>query len=232
VPVVIGVAIAAFTVFAVFAVIASHRRRRDLAGVAAQIGWRFDAYRRPPESRGMLAGPMFRNGHSRRPFNTMTGDLELAGVSVRAIMGDFAYTVDSKTGDSKSSRTETFSYLVFPCPMPNAPDLVIRHEHLGDRVLAAVGLDDIDFESAEFSRMFHVSSADKRTAYDIVHPRMMEFLLDGLPTRFTISDGVCCLSDGRATWRPAEFAERVAWCRRFFTLWPEHLREAHAGRSA
>ena len=46
-----------------------------------------------------------------------------------------------------------------------------------DKVSEFVGFDDIDFESAEFSRKFYVKSHDKRWAYDIIHPLMMEYLL-------------------------------------------------------
>ena len=40
-----------------------------------------------------------------------------------------------------------------------------------------IGFDDIDFESAEFSRSFTVRSKDKRFAYDICNARLMEYLL-------------------------------------------------------
>ena len=46
------------------------------------------------------------------------------------------------------------------------------------------GHDDIDFESAEFSRNFYVKSSDRKWAFDILHARAMEFLLaeDGART--------------------------------------------------
>ena len=46
-----------------------------------------------------------------------------------------------------------------------------------DKITEFAGFNDIDFESAEFSRKFYVKSPDKRWAYDVIHPRMMEFLL-------------------------------------------------------
>ena len=39
-------------------------------------------------------------------------------------------------------------------------------------------LNDIDFESAEFSRKFVVRSPDKKFAYDFCNARMIEYLLD------------------------------------------------------
>ena len=50
-------------------------------------------------------------------------------------------------------------------------------EGLFSKLAQAVGYDDIDFESAEFSRKFCVRSKDKRFAYDVCHPRLMEYLL-------------------------------------------------------
>ena len=47
-----------------------------------------------------------------------------------------------------------------------------------DRITEFFGLDDIDFESAEFSRKFFVKAKDKRWAYDVIHTRTMQFLLD------------------------------------------------------
>ena len=38
--------------------------------------------------------------------------------------------------------------------------------------------DDIDFESAEFSRKFFVKAPEKRWAYHVIHQQMMEYLLE------------------------------------------------------
>ena len=53
----------------------------------------------------------------------------------------------------------------------------IRAEHWGDKLVQAIGFDDIDFESAEFSRKFFVKSPDKRWAYDVIHQETMDYLL-------------------------------------------------------
>lgn len=36
---------------------------------------------------------------------------------------------------------------------------------------------DIGFESAEFSKRYHVSATERRWAYDVITPRTMELLL-------------------------------------------------------
>src|ERR1035441_7551738 len=46
------------------------------------------------------------------------------------------------------------------------------------KMAAALGLeDDIKFESAEFARTYRVQSKDKRFAYDVCNPQMIEYLL-------------------------------------------------------
>jgi hypothetical protein len=85
------------------------------------------------------------------------------------------------------------------------------------------GFDDIDFESSEFSSRFIVKSADKRFAYDVIHPRMMEFLLEGDPPTVELERGPCCLTRSEACWSAAEFQAMLAWAEKFFGLWPRHL---------
>ena len=57
------------------------------------------------------------------------------------------------------------------------PELRIYPETLLSKIGQALGYDDIDFESIEFSKSFTVRSKDKKFAYDICHGRMMEHLL-------------------------------------------------------
>ena len=59
----------------------------------------------------------------------------------------------------------------------NFPGIVISHENKESRFAEAMGISHITFESAEFSRAFRVRSADKKFAFDVCHPQMIEFLL-------------------------------------------------------
>jgi hypothetical protein len=59
----------------------------------------------------------------------------------------------------------------------NFPDMIISHESRESRLAEALGEEHIVFESAEFSHAFRVRSADKKFAYDVCHPKMMEYLL-------------------------------------------------------
>ena len=47
----------------------------------------------------------------------------------------------------------------------------------------------IEFESIEFNRRFFVSSPNRRWAYDVIHPRTMEFLLGSPPIAIEFGQG-------------------------------------------
>ena len=203
--------------------LAEKKRREALGALARRLGWRFDPARDRDHDDQYAHFEIFRKGHSRAAYNTLSGELEINERRCPAKMGDFTYKVTRHTGKSTSTSTYRFSYLILHLPFAGVPDLLIRREGLFDKLTDAFGFDDIDFESAEFSRRFHVKSPDKRFAYDVIHARMMEFLLSGQSAAIDIERGRCCLSDGRKRWKPQQFEDTLAWIRRFFDLWPEHV---------
>lgn len=207
---------------AVLAHRAEQRRREELQALADELELEFD----PSEDSGHdeVYGQfeIFRRGHSRVAKNTLRGSLGLFGRRCPAQLGDYRYKVTSGSGKNRSTRTYRFSYLVVHPPWPS-PTLLVRPEGLFDRVKGAFGFDDIDFESADFSRAFWVQSSDKRFAYDVLHPRMMEFLLERRPPMLDLEGGALCVSDGERRWSPDEFRAHVEFVRAFCELWPRHL---------
>jgi hypothetical protein len=107
------------------------------------------------------------------------------------------------------------------------PDVLVRSENLFDKVSSMLGFDDIDFESSEFSRKFCVKSPDKRFAYDLFTPRMMEFFLEGCPVpglpAIDMENSRVCFCDGSSKWDPEQIEGAIEWAERFFELWPEHV---------
>ena len=111
------------------------------------------------------------------------------------------------------------------------PDVLLRREGLFDRMAGALGFDDIDFESVEFSRRFHVKSSDKRFAYDLIDAGMMQFLLqdgDGLDGRqpcVDLGDDALCVWYGQSTrLDPPHLVALLRWGNEFFRRWPRMLR--------
>ncbi|MCZ6852043.1 MAG: hypothetical protein O7F17_10430 [Planctomycetota bacterium] len=217
------VAVLAIAVVVYLSYLAAKRRREALAALAGELGWRFDPSRDRSHDDEYAHFEIFRRGHSRAAYNTLTGDLEIYRRTYPAKMGDFTYRITTSTGKSTQTHTYRFSYLIVHLPFAGVPDLLIRREGMFDKLAGAFGFDDIDFESAEFSKRFYVKSPDKRFAYDVIHPRMMEFLLVGDPPTVDIEAGRCCLSDGRHRWSPEEFGATLSWVIEFFDRWPDHV---------
>ncbi len=144
------------------------KRRREIAAWADENGLVFSSRadrsfdRRYPEF-GCLS-----RGHSRSAYNIASGPWN--GRSLDAF--DYRYV----TGHGKNRSTHTFSALILESSVPLHP-LHIRAETAFDKMTAFFGVEDIDFESAQFSKEFYVKSPDKKWAYDVLHQRTIEFLL-------------------------------------------------------
>lgn len=153
----------------VFSILFSMERRKKMAAYAESQGWHFT----PDKDKGMSDRyPSFkclRRGHSRWAYNIMRGDRD--GRDVTAF--DYHYV----TGHGKNRQVHNFSALVLQSPLTLKP-LYIRPENVFDKVSDFFGKDDIDFESAEFSRKFFVKAPEKRWAYHVIHQQMMEYLLE------------------------------------------------------
>lgn len=155
--------------FVIAATIQASRRRKMLAQWATARGLCFS----PEKDYGFdFRHPIFdcfKQGNSRYAFNVCSG--EFNGWEIEAF--DYHYT----TGSGKNRHTHLFSGAIVKAPFPLKP-LSIRPEGFFDKMTEFFGMDDIDFESAEFSRKFFVKSSDRKWAYDVLHTRAMEFLLE------------------------------------------------------
>ena len=198
-------------------------RREALKKIAIELGWSYSPAHDRHHDDQYSHFEIFRRGHSRVAYNTLRGTLPIFGISAAAQIGDFRYKVTRGSGKSRHTSTYHFSYLIVHMPHRTIPDLVIRPEHMFDRLAGVFGFDDIDFESAAFSKHFFVKSRDERFAYDVVDPRMMEFLLESRPPTVDIEIGRCCISDGQTRWSPDEFLNQIEWANRFFQQWPAHV---------
>jgi len=220
VAVIIGVALVA--TLAYFSWLAEKKRTEEMSALARELGLRFDPGVDHDHDDEYAQFEIFRRGHSRIARNTLSGSIQLFDQDCRLVAGDYRYKVTSGSGKNRRTSTYRFSYLIVHPPWMTPP-LLIRPEGVFDKIKGVFGFDDIDFESAEFSRKFYVKSSDKRFAYDVLHPRMMEFLLSEQPPMIDIEDGALCLSDGSRRWQPERFHTEIAFLRQFCEHWPKHL---------
>lgn len=207
-----------------FAHLEHQKRLAALQALADRLGWQFSADYDYEHEDQFSQFEIFQRGHSRYAYNTLTGTLDVAGGHWPVKMGDFHYKVTSNSGKHRTTRTYLFSYIILRMPYRALPELLVRREGMFDAVKNLFGFDDIDFESAEFSRRFCVKSPDRRFAYDVLHPRMIEFLLEYEPPTIDIESGCCALADGSDQWSVEQFQATLDWARHFFELWPEHVK--------
>lgn len=169
---VVGVVVL-IVVLAVAGYISAKKRREAMMALAAKLGLRFD----PGKDRSLAQRYGFldklRAGSNRYAFNVLSGAFQGHNVIV------FDYHYETHSSDSKGRRQTHHHYFsCFILHMPASfPELVIAREGWLSKIAQAVGYDDIDFESHEFSRRFCVRSPNKKFAYDICHARMIEYLL-------------------------------------------------------
>lgn len=216
-----------FVILAIFGGIHASRKKKEreaaLLQLASELNWVFDPTRNYEHDGRFPQFSVFNSGQSRYAYNTLAGSLTVGDETCLAQMGDYHYTTTSGSGKNRRTTHHQFSYVLVTTPYVAAPQLTIRTEHVFDRLTSFLGFDDIDFESAEFSDKFHVKSSDKRFAYDVIDPRMMEFLLDTTPPTIHFERGCCCVYANRKCWSVSEFRHQVAWLQEFFSRWPKHV---------
>ncbi len=169
-PFIIVIFVIAFVVVGVLGYLQQQARRKEMMRFAQGRGMMFDPDKYYGLDDRFPAFKCLHRGRGRCASNRIFGDWG----GRDCLLFDYRYV----TGSGKNRRTHHFSGVMLAANVPLKP-LVIRPEGLFDKMAGFLGFDDIDFESAEFSRRFYVKSPDRKWAYDVIHARTMEFLLAG-----------------------------------------------------
>ena len=213
----------------IVAIVHGSKRERErteaLRAYAAQLGFAFTPSDPSLDAR-MSAFPPFCVGHSREGLNLASGEMRLGGIRMAMTFGDYRYKVTSSNGKQTTTTTYTMSFVAVQPALSVPEQLVVRAEGFFDKIGAFIGFDDIDFESSEFSKRFHVKCSDRRTAFDLFDPRMMEYFLAVAPPRIHAGGGVLLFDRGVRRWEVAEFAGEMRWIDGFFARVPRHMRAA------
>ncbi len=219
-PIGIFVILAAIVVFGIFTWRQDKKRREELVAWAAGRGWRFDRKVSRSSGNRYPGLKIFDRGHSRGRGNVITGQID--GLDV--VCMDYKYV----TGSGKNRSTHQYGMVILDCGFPTIP-LQIRREHAMDRIGEFLGADDIDFESAEFSRRFYVKSADRKWAYDIIHSRTMDYLMQAPDWALEFGMGeIAVYSSGYNN--PAQHEEALAMAKKMFDLIPDYVIKQMKGR--
>ncbi|REK12359.1 MAG: hypothetical protein DWQ37_12405 [Planctomycetota bacterium] len=172
--------IAIVAALAIYQYYRNEQRKKALRELALRNGWHFRAAKDWGMDARYAAFSCFQKGSNRYAFNILQGSHDDRPICA------FDYHYETYSTDSKGRRQthhHYFSAVVLDTNLPLKP-LVIRPEGFFDKIGEFFGLDDIDFESAQFSREFHVTSPDRRWAFDVIHQATMEYLLAA--PRFTL----------------------------------------------
>lgn len=210
----------AFIVFAILGAMQAGKRRQALTQWATQHGLSFDPSEDSSITERFPDVGGFSQGSRRYAFNRIQGQWQ------RRPMLAFDYHYETHSTDSKGRRQthhHYFSAVIIECEYPLKP-LFLRPEGLFDKITEFFGFDDIDFESAKFSREFYVKSPDRRWAFDVLHQRTMQFLLD--QPRFTLQfTGRHIVALHASTMNPDQFAAAAGVVTGVLDAFPDYLRE-------
>ncbi|MEN8253880.1 MAG: hypothetical protein ABFR33_00270 [Verrucomicrobiota bacterium] len=150
------------------------KKRRDAMGeLATTLGLTFSGERNYQMAERYAFLDKLRQGSNRYAQNIITGDFRGHGITT------FDYHYETHSTDSKGHRRthhHHFSFFILTLKR-RFPELTIAKEGLFSKIAQAVGFDDIDFESHEFSKKFVVRSKDKKFAYDFCNAQMIDYLL-------------------------------------------------------
>lgn len=203
--------------------IARRNRSAHLRAYAERSGWSFDDSEQLDPQRTYADLPLFDRGEARTVRNIMRAEATVDSRMIPVQMGDYDFRITLSNRDTHRE----VSYLVARLPRGDLPQLIVRRERAFDRVKSAVGFDDIDFEFKAFSDRFFVGSSDKRFAYRLITPGMMEFLMRGSgvqgPPTFFVGGEWAGVVSTRNRWSVRDFDAALRWMQEFMACWPADL---------
>jgi hypothetical protein len=128
-------------------------------------------------------------GDNRYATNVLSGNYQQNEI----LAFDYHYETYTQTKNGRQTQHHWFSFFILTLPA-FFPDLTIRRENFFTKVAEVFGYDDINFESAEFSKTFCVRSPDRKFAYDVCNAQMIEYLLANRDLSVEIENNVLALA--------------------------------------
>jgi hypothetical protein len=221
--VVIG-AVALLTLVGVLGWLSEKKRREALEALAAQRGWTW--VKRDDSWCERFDGNPFGLGHNRQAHNVLRGVHD-----GREFVGfDYVYHTTETSTDSEgrtSSHEESHPFSVLALRVgAEVPALSVTPEGFFSRAVAKLMNRDIELESEEFNRAFTVQCKERRFAYDVLHPRLMEYLLTVRHVAWRTTNGwILTVANGRH--KPEQIEPRVAVIDRILDMVPDFVREQY-----
>ena len=202
----------------VYAAKAAKKRREDMAVLAQRLGFSFS----PDKDRSIDDRYKFLNalkqGSNRYAYNIMEGQYQGSDVMIF----DFHYETHS-TNSKGQRQTHHHQFSFFMLMLEKSfPELMITKEHIFSKIGQALGFDDIDFESHEFSRKYCVRSKDKKFAYDFCNGQMIEYLLANPDITIEVDQNVLALGT-KGKLKVEQIEPNLSRMAKIRSLMPEYL---------
>lgn len=212
------VAVICFIGAIVWGIRAGKKRRDDMTLLADRLGLSFSHERNYRMADRYSFLDKLRQGSNRYAYNIMSGSYQNHRVTV------FDYHFETHSTDSKGRRqTHHYHFSFFILELEkDFPELTIAKEGLFSKIAQAVGYDDIDFESHEFSKRFVVRSKDKKFAYDFCNAQMIEYLLGIADLNIEVDQNMLALGFGSCL-KVEEIEPRLTQLVEIRSLMPNYL---------
>jgi hypothetical protein len=223
--IVVGVAVV--IAIAVFSHLQQLKRRKLLAAWASEQGLSYRAHKDHAFDRRYPTFKCLRQGDNQYAYNIMEGKR-----GERALAAcDYHYeTHSTNSKGQRQTHHHHFSVVVLDTGLP-LRSLFIRPENFFDSITEFFGVDDIDFESGEFSRKFFVKAPDRRWAFDVLHQETMEYMLEA--PRFTLEmAGIWFMARRSRRLSPADFSAAIEVLEGILDRLPEYLLRELKGAEA
>ena len=178
--VIFGAFFALVIVLIVVGIIQAKKRREAFGLLAGQRGWTY--VERDDQWVDVFDGAPFGQGHNRKATNVLSGQYD----GRPFIAFDYVYYTTETSTDSEGHTTtheESHNFgivgldLVAELGDHPFPSLCVSPEGVFGRIIGRLTNRDIELESEDFNRAFTVTCPNRKFASDVLHPRMMEFLL-------------------------------------------------------
>jgi hypothetical protein len=173
----------------IWGAIQARKRQEGLFALSQRLNLGFD-----PGENYQIAGRFeflkeLAQGDNRYATNVLSGNYQQNEI----LAFDYHYETYTQTKNGRQTQHHWFSFFILTLPA-FFPDLTIRRENFFTKVAAVFGYDDINFESAEFSKTFCVRSPDRKFAYDVCNAQMIEYLLANRDLSVEIENNVLALA--------------------------------------
>jgi hypothetical protein len=108
----------------------------------------------------------------------------------------------------------------------NFKSVLIYPKYLDFADIPIDALEPVHFESAKFNKAFYVYAENQRSAYDVVTPRVMEFLLKSDDWAIQLYQSAVIVTRNKdVTFSPEEFSDAIKFAEAFLKLVPPYVWE-------